>query len=419
MLINETIITNIIKDYGTPIYIYSLNIIEQQLDKLRDNLPEYFNIFYSMKANPNIGILANLKKSVNGIEVASLGELYTAMKSGYTSKEIIFVGPGKTHYELEYAIKENILSIVAESLEEIFIINKICEKYNTVMSISIRINPKAKMNDARIKMGGGAKQFGIDEELIDFVIKESFKCKNIKINGIHFYLGTQVLNSTTLINNFENSFKILDNLENNYKLNISLVDFGGGFGIPYFDGEYELDLSNVKESLNLFIKKYIRDENIKNYKFIVESGRFILANSGLYVTEVLYKKKSRGKTFIVVNGGSNHHSASAGIGRFLRNNFPIEVLNKENENRKEIVDIVGPLCTPTDVLGQNIELPHININDKIVILNSGAYGLTSSFYGLISHGKPAEILVYNNKYYQIRKRDSLDDIFQNQIKVLV
>jgi diaminopimelate decarboxylase len=413
-MINDNILTAIINQYGTPLYAYDLSKIADQVSVLQSILPKGFGIFYSMKSNPNLGILSFLKDFVAGVEVASEGELYLAQYTGVSSNQIIFVGPGKTKEELKYAICSNIQSIVVESVEELNLINEISRKYNKETKILIRINPSGELGGARIKMAGIAKQFGIDEECLGNIFNEVDKYKNIRIFGIHVYMGTQILDVNFIIESFRKVLEIAESIQTNWNIKLKVIDFGGGFGIPYFPGEQEMDHGILKEKLLELFQEKSRYLDFSQIKLIVESGRFLVAESGYFLSKILYKKDSRGKTFLITDGGSNNHASAAGIGRFIRHNFPVTVLNKENEGCKEMVDIVGPLCTPTDVLAQNVELPVTKEGDIITILKSGAYGLSASMTGFLSHITPAEVLFYEDKHWLVRERGKREDYITGQ-----
>lgn len=407
-------IFKLIDVYGTPLYVYDFARIRTQIDFLKSALPPKIIVFYSLKANPSIGLLSFIKNYVSGVEASSEGELYLARQAGVPAEKIIFVGPGKTEEELKYAIESNILSIVVESFSELDKINYISKQMNKKARVAVRINPKFEIANARIKMGGSAKQFGIDEERLGEFVEEAGKCNNVILEGLHVYMGTQVLDAGVLVENFKNIFNLAKTMQNDCGVKVKLIDFGGGFGIPYFPGEKELDLKLLKEGLYELFHENSTIFDYENMDLLVESGRFLVAESGVFLTRVLYKKHSRGKTFIITDGGSNNHASASGIGRFIRHNFPIEVVGKQSINEREVVDIVGPLCTPTDVLAQGVELPVINEGDVIAVLKSGAYGLSASMKDFLSHPAPAEVLIDGDKHWLIRRRGTREDFLAGQ-----
>jgi diaminopimelate decarboxylase len=269
-----------------------------------------------------------------------------------------------------------------------------------------------ELTGARIKMGGVAKQFGIDEEQLGEVLAEAVSYQHVRIRGLQVYMGTQVLDAEMLISNFRTIFGIARMVKNNYSAleELDLIDFGGGFGIPYFKGETDLDLDILKTGLAEVFAENSDYFDYSQMKLLVESGRFLVAESGYFLTKVLYKKQSRGKTFLVTDGGSNFHASAAGIGRFVRHNFPITVLNKLDESLFEKVDVVGPLCTPTDLLAQDVELPAAKEGDIVCIPRSGGYGLSASMVGFLGHPEPAEVIFEGEIDYFIRKHGKREDL---------
>ena len=409
---------NMCNIYGTPLYVYDLNVVNKHINILYKTLPKEVKVFYSLKANPSMNLLRSFSNNISGAEVSSEGELYTALKSGISADKIIFVGPGKSEFELTYAIENKILSIVVESFSELDKVNHMSSKIGSISRIAVRVNPKSPVDGARIKMGGSSKQFGIDEELLDEFIRKVHNSKNVILEGLHIYMGTQILDSETLVKNFQTVFAVAKKMQHNLSVDLKLIDFGGGFGIPYFKGDRALDMAGLENGLKEVFEDNKRYFDYKAMNIIVESGRFVVAESGYYLTKVICKKHSRGKTFIITDGGSNNHSSAAGIGRFARNNFPVEVIRKSepsNTYDKEIVDIAGPLCTPTDILAQRIELPVVNEGDIICIPKSGAYGLSASMKDFLSHPHPAEVLIDGSKHKLIRRRGTKEDLLAGQI----
>lgn len=403
---------SICREVGTPLYAYDKDMIRNQIEKLRFALPEGLQIYYSMKANPNLSVVTFINKYADGVEVSSEGELSTAMEAGTNPENIIFVGPGKIKAEIEYSLDESIGCIAAESERELEIIDEIaaCKQIN--VNAVLRINAANELKNARIKMGGASKQFGVDEELVPEILGRCGKLKNVQIIGVHLYMGTQILSADVLVASFENNLKLARDCSKYMKSELKLIDFGGGFGIPYFKGEQELDMNVVKTGLQDLFSRNAR--HLKNIRMISESGRYIIAECGYFLTKVLYKKHSRGKTYLIVDGGSNFHSAAAGIGRFVRDNFPMTVLTEREGVPAEIVDVVGPLCTPTDVLAQNIELEYAEEGDIIAVFKSGAYGLSASNAGFLSHPKPAEVMFDEKGFHVVSEYGNRKDFIRGQ-----
>ena len=259
-------------NYGTPLYVYDGLKIREKASLLSKMLSEKFNIYYSIKANPNINILSFIRKHVTGVEAASAGEIFLALEAGYKPECIIFIGPGKTKEELDFAIKNEIGCIVIESIGELGRIEKIAREMHKKVNIAIRINPSEKSTGARFSMSGKATQFGIDQDDI-LKLKESMeKLTHVKIIGLHVYYGTQILDYNSIVENFNHIFKIAESLENSLEIKLELIDFGGGFGIPYFEGEDYLNSKLLIEGLDDIMKKFSSFSDRPMMNLIVESG---------------------------------------------------------------------------------------------------------------------------------------------------
>ncbi|GKX68390.1 diaminopimelate decarboxylase [Inconstantimicrobium mannanitabidum] len=410
---DDSILMKCLKVNNGPMYIYDKKNIIDKLLVLSDALFDDAKIYYSMKANPLLGICKLMINNGCGIEVASKGELFVALKAGASPKNIIFTSPGKTYDEIDYAIDCDIKVINVDSFEEIKIINKLGENKNKIVKVGLRINPSVSFSNAKIKMTGVSSQFGIEEGCIDqYFIDEILKMKYVEVVGIQVYMGTNILDSNDIVKNSKYIIDLCISLEDKFKYKFKYLNLGGGFGIPYFKNEPMLDINDLKIQMNVLYENY--RSSLSDKDIIFESGRFLMAESGCFITKVLYKKESKGQKYIICDGGSNFHSASAFLGRFIRNNYPMHVLNKNNDI-KEKFNVVGPLCTPTDVIGQNVELDcHINVNDYIVIEKSGAYGLTYSPCLFLGHEMPNEYLYDGEDFVLLRSKGNLEDVLINQ-----
>lgn len=401
----------ILKTYQSPMYLYDAGVIQKQYTKLKSSLPEQFEIFYSMKANPLLGICQYMKSLGSRIEVASEGELHIALAAGFPVKDIIFTSPGKTYDELAYAIDKEIYSINVESFAELEIIQEIAQRKSVKVNVSIRINPDCDVSGAGMKMSGVPTQFGIDYKELMKNINILLQAPNVNFIGIHVYMGTQVLDANNIISSMSDVFRMALDIQAKAGTELKFIDLGGGFGVPYFKCDQELDLYALKSGVNKIWGEY-RDK-FRNARVAVESGRFLVAESGQFLTKVLYCKTSKDRSFVVCDGGSNFHANSAFLGRHVRNNFPMSILGKENEPVFETT-IVGPLCTPTDVIGQRVMLPETEPGDYLVVEKSGAYGLTNSPVMFLSHPQPTEILVLDNTAHVLREHGKKEDFIEKQ-----
>lgn len=375
----------IVSKSGTPCYIYDADVIKRQYHRLREALPKC-DIFYAMKANPHADVVRYLKNLGAGADVASGGELERAMRTGILAQNISFAGPGKNEDELRMAIGSQIASINVESIQELAAIDEIAKQLGLRANISVRINSNKSLTKAGLRMAGGPKQFGIDEDQLPQFFNLLHKSHHVHFRGIHVFSGSQSLDSRAILDAFNSTLEIAKKVESTIRRPLEIINFGGGFGIPYFTGEKPL-------ALEVF-RSFDPQKNFPQARFIIEAGRYLVGPAGVYVTKVLYTKRSRGVQYVITNGGMHHHASAAGqFSGPLRRNYDIRVLNKIDEEPTEIVNIAGPLCTPSDILANDIKLPHIEPGDLICILNSGAYGLTLSPVNFLSHQPPREIFI--------------------------
>jgi diaminopimelate decarboxylase len=403
---------DIADQFGTPVYVYDGKVIERQYGKLAGCLPESFEIFYSVKSNPLLGICQLMRKLGSRIEVASYAELFTALKAGFDPQDIIFTSPGKTREELEFAIQRNIYSINVESLAEARLIHELAASRKKKVRISVRINPNFNIAGASMKMTGVPTQFGIDQTQAGAALEEMLSMPWLNVGGIHIFTGTQMLDASSIVSNMEEIMKLAVQLSDSCGFSLEFLDLGGGFGVPYFKGEEPLNTELLREGLADVWSRYER--RLQGTRIGVESGRYLLAEAGVFLTKVLYVKECKGTTYVICDGGSHQHASTAFLGRYVRNNFPMYILGKEKEETQEVV-VAGPLCTPTDVIGQKVALPKAEPGDLVVIEKSGAYGLTHSPVLFLSHMLPPEVLHDGGRTYLLRERGGAEDFLRGQI----
>lgn len=396
--------------YGTPCYVYDAEVIERQYARLKAALPDDMAILYSVKANPLIGVCQWLRRLGAGCEVASEGELLIALAAGFEPESIHFAGPGKTAADLRAALASGIGCVHLESVEEARLLNALAAESGRAARVALRVNPDLSAGKAALRMGGAATPFGIDRALLDDAVRAVLELPLLDLAGFHFYAGSQLLDADAIAETFRHSVGLACELARNFRLELRHLDVGGGFGVPYFPNEKELDLNRLSALLAGLTSE--RAAELKHARLYVESGRFLLAESGVYLTRVLYRKTSKGRVFLVCDGGSHHHANSAFLGRFVRGNFPLRVVGKQDG--AEEVDVVGPLCTPTDCLAQGVRLPRAEPGDLIAIEKSGAYGLTNSPSGFLSHPLPAELLALGGEALPLRERGRPEDALRGQ-----
>lgn len=416
-LIGEIPVTELVRRFGSPLYVYDARAMAQAHAALRAALHPAMSILYSLKANPNVSLTAFFHSLGCGADVSSLGELRTALWAGVPAEQIVFVGPGKKLTELEAAVQAGIGCIVAESLQELSLLDQLGGAAGRRVPVAIRVNPAFSTKGSKLTMGGAPRQFGIDEE--DLVGQRSFAAglRHLDIIGFHAYLGTRILEHDTVIQNTRGIFQTMLSLTRALGVDLRWVDVGGGFGVPYFEGEATLNVEALGREMHPLVDEFL-SATAGRPRLYVESGRYLAARGGIYVSQVLYVKESRGERFVICDGGTNHHMAAVGVGSPIRRNFPIMALTRA-ANAASPATLCGPLCTPSDTLGKNVALPDLEPGDLVGVLDSGAYGASASPINFLGHGHPAEVLVADGKPHLIRRASTPEDLLTPQLLVQV
>jgi diaminopimelate decarboxylase len=376
-----------------------------QLRQLRRSLGEEIGIYYSVKANPHPKVIALFVREGVGCEIASGGEYALVRSAGASFERIVFAGPGKGRDELEYVVAHGIGEIHIESFEEIELLEEIARHLEKDVGVAIRLNPASAAVGGGLLMGGGQPTaFGFEEESLPEVVRTLRRHTRLKLKGVHLYTGTQILDAGVLLGHWRRAVEIAIRTAELADTSISTVDLGGGLGIPYFAHEKDLDLELLGSGAKQLIAQSRLDPRIRGARFVVEPGRFLVGPGGIYVARVRSVKNCRGTIFVVVDGGMNHNLAASGnLGQVVRRDYPILNLTRQSALQSTVV-VVGPLCTPIDTLARKVTISTPRPGDLIGILQSGAYGLTASPVGFLSHATPAEVLVGGGKYEIITPR---------------
>jgi diaminopimelate decarboxylase len=404
LVIGDVSVVQLAEIYGTPIFIYDRAVLDRKYDALRKALPERISIYYSIKANPASAVLKHFLSRGCGIEIASVGEFRKAQEAGCAADRILFAGPGKSEVELEQVLAQGIGEIHIESLTEAKRIAAICQRLGRHAQVAVRINPAGEAEGGAMRMGGRPAPFGMDEEILDEVLDTVLSLPELDLGGIHLFTGTQILDAATLHNQYRHGLEVARRVVKRLGRPLRTLDFGGGLGIPYFAHEQELNLECLRSGLATLFKEVELDRCFEGTQFLVEPGRFLAGEAGVYLTRISDIKISRGKKFLIVDGGMNHHLAASGnLGQTIKRNYPIALANKLTVPADEAVDIVGPLCTPLDTLARGIVLPKAEIGDLVGIFQSGAYGRSASPVGFLSHPLPDEIWVDAEQHTRIQQ----------------
>jgi diaminopimelate decarboxylase len=404
-------IREIADQFGTPLFVYDASVLDRKWTQLRETLPPEFSICYSVKANPNRTILRRFLDKGAGLEVASAGELAQALAAGCPPDRVLFAGPGKTASELEAALAAGIGEIHVESALEARRLIQVAHRLGVRARAGLRVNPGAEVQGGAMRMGGKPAPFGVDEESLDEVTDALMADSAVDFRGLHIFSGTQILDATVLVNQYRRGIDIARRLAARLGRPLATLDFGGGLGVPYFATESPLDMHKLREQLQALMAEIEGDRRLAGTRFLVEPGRYLVAEAGVYVARVNDIKVSRGKTFYILDGGMNHHLAASGnLGQVIKRNFPLAVVNRLGEPASQSVDVVGPLCTPLDTLARDAALARAEVGDLVGIFQSGAYGLSASPLGFLSHPTPAEVLAVDGVAMLIRPRLRWEDL---------
>jgi diaminopimelate decarboxylase len=384
-------LTDIAKQAGcTPFYAYDRKVMTTRVETLRAALPSGIHLHYAMKANPMPAVVKHLAGITDGLDVASAGELQVALATGIDPKTISFAGPGKSDADLAAAVRSGVI-INMESANEMSRIAALAEETGTRPPVAIRVNPDFELKAAGMKMGSGPKPFGVDAECVPAML-QTLGTLPLQFMGFHIFSGTQNLRDEAIMEAQTKTFELAFRLADAAPSPVRWLNIGGGLGVPYFPGDQRLNLAPIADNLAPLLAQAC--ERLPGAEIVMELGRYFTAEAGIYVCEVIERKESRGETFLITNGGLHHHLAASGnFGQVIRKNYPLCLGNRVTSEQMEVVNVVGPLCTPLDLLGNKVALPRAAPGDLVVIFQSGAYGLTASPLNFLSHPHPGEILV--------------------------
>jgi diaminopimelate decarboxylase len=376
---------------STPFFAYDRGLLTSRIELLRATLPADIELSYAVKANPMPAVVQHLSGFVDAFDVASALEMRTALDTPMPANRVSFAGPGKTPSELTQAVAAGV-TIEMESETEAARLAAIGDRLGIRPRVAVRVNPDFQVKGSGMRLGGGPQQFGIDCERVPALLKE-LALADIEFLGFHVFAGSQNLRADILCDAQRKTVDLVLRLAEAAPTPVRYLNIGGGFGIPYFGRDEPLDLPVIGANLAELIAGSIRPD-LPHARVVVELGRYIVGECGVYVTRIVDRKESRGKTFLVVDGGLHHQLAASGnFGQVIRRNYPLAVADRVDVDATEVVSVVGCLCTPLDLLGDDVSLPPTEIGDLIAVFQAGAYGLTASPTGFLSHPAPAEVLV--------------------------
>jgi len=375
----------------TPFYVYEQRLLDERVASLRAILPAGVKLHYAMKANPMPALVAHMAGIVDGLDVASAGELRVALDTGMDPAEISFAGPGKREVEIDAAVAAGIL-VNIESFREIGLMAKAADRLSRRARAAVRVNPDFELKSSGMRMSGGPKQFGIDAEEVPRALA-AIGTSGIAFEGFHIFSGSQNLRGEAIIESQNKAVDLAIELASHAPTPVRTLNIGGGFGIPYFPGEQPLDLAPIGTHLTELSRR--TNQALPDASLVIELGRYLVGECGLYVCRIIDRKVSRGQVFLVTDGGLHHHLAASGnFGQVLRKNYPVVIGNRVHGEGREIASVVGPLCTPLDLLADRMELAQAREGDLVAVFQSGAYGFTASPHAFLSHPEPVEVLVH-------------------------
>jgi diaminopimelate decarboxylase len=374
----------------TPYYVYERAAIETRIAALRAVLPAALHLHYAVKANPMPDVVRAIAPRVDGLDVASEREMRVALAAGMSPEFVSFAGPGKSDAELLAAARAGIV-INIESEREIRVLTALAGNLPQRPRIAIRVNPDFELKTSGMKMSGGPKQFGIDAERVPQVL-QSLAGLPLEFVGFHIFSGSQNLSAAAIIDAQQKAYALALALAAHAPSPVRALNLGGGFGIPYFPGDQPLELTTIGENLATLVANARHD--LPAATLMIELGRYIVGEAGAYVCRVIDRKISRGQVFLITDGGLHHHLAASGnFGQVIRKNYPVVIGNRIDAAQREKSSVVGPLCTPLDLLADRMDLAVAGEGDLVVVLQSGAYGPTASPIAFLSHPAPEELLV--------------------------
>lgn len=374
----------------TPLFVYSGEAIRRKLASLRAAMPAPLRIHYAIKANSYRPVLEFMRDCVDGFDIASGGELLMALEAGQDPRVISFAGPGKRDTELELAIRHGV-TLNLESEGEARRALAAAERLGLVPRLAIRVNPEFELRGSGMKMGGGAKPFGIDQERVPALARELLSA-GAEWRGLHIFTGSQALDAAAIAETQGNVLDLAARLTEEIGAPLPHLNMGGGLGIPYFHGDRPVDAEAVGAALHERLRHL--PPALAGTELAIELGRYLVGEAGVYLTRIVDRKESHGQVYLVTDGGLHHQLAASGnFGAVVRRNYPAAIATRFDSEPEEEVNVVGCLCTPLDRLADQAFLPRANVGDLVAMFCAGAYGASASPSAFLGQGPAREMLV--------------------------
>ena len=383
--------SDLVEEAGsTPLFVYSAAMITRRLADLRAAMPDRLKINYAIKANSFSPVVSHVSKLVDGLDIASGGELEMVRASGFDLSRVSFAGPGKRDSELEAAIAAGV-TLNLESESEARRALAIGERLGVAPRLAVRVNPDFELKGSGMKMGGGAKPFGVDAQRVPGLVREIID-EGCDWRGLHIFTGSQALSAEAVIDMQAKVLDCADRISRESGVALPKLNMGGGFGIPYFAGDEALDIGAVGEALERKFSDL--PDSLEQADLFIELGRYIVGEAGVYLTRIVDRKESYGETYLVTDGGLHHQLAASGnFGTVVRRNYPVAIATRFSAPPEEVASVVGCLCTPLDRLADKAQLPRADVGDIVAVFCAGAYGASASPSAFLGQGPAAEVLI--------------------------
>lgn len=401
---------DLLQQYGSPLYVFDLDLVRSRALAVRAGLGPRIGLLWSIKANPNLAVTKTLRAAGCGIEIASLGELEVALRAGHDPAAIRFAGPGKTDAELDTAVRQGIGCVHAESADEVDALANAARRHHRRQSIAVRVNIPGELHGARLRMSGASSRFGVDAEQVPALLRRIHDDPSLELRGLHAYSGTQGFDASAFVQQAHRLAELADRWERELHVPLRELDLGGGFGMAHYLGDPEFDFAAAMQGLGQLLARHDRPDR----RWFVELGRYLVAPAGVYLATVTRTKVSGGTQHLVLDGGLHHCGIAAGQGTVLRRPPLVVATGALAKAATESYQIGGPLCTPQDQFAGTLQLPPLRHGDPIAVLAAGAYGLSYSSTGFLSHATPAEVAVEGGSARIVRDRGNPSDALRGQ-----
>lgn len=404
------------ESFGTPLYVFSADTLRRRVERIRAALGARFELLWSVKANPSIAVTECLRLAGTGAEIASAGELEVALAAGHPAEHLRFAGPGKSDAELMTALARGLGTFHVESLDELqqlaqlSIEHQRAREHQRPTGVAIRVNLPQELKGSRMRMGGRSSRFGIDSEHVPEAVRMIQAHDALTLRGLHVYGGTQCFDAAAFVAHATALTEQAARWEEELEVRFDELDLGGGFGMAVFQGDPTFDLELAAAGLHQLLAQHDR----KGRRWFIELGRYLAAPAGVFLSRVVRQKTSGELQHVVLDGGMHQAAAAAGLGTIVKRPPLLVAAEQLQEPTTRPVTIGGPLCTPADQFAEQIELPTLQTGDLVAILNTGAYGLTYSPTGFLSHATPAEVMVEDGRPRVVRSRGLPQDALRGQ-----